>query len=207
MNSDDKTLQSARPQTSSPTHNKNASDAALEYVKQLLTLASAVLVVSAIFVSRVSAKGIAGELAILAAWFFLLISLICGIVFITAVVASRINDDDKWAESTPKRFSRASFRSFSVAIAFFVFFAFQAYSIRNQSGSEQDNERGVVRISIVDGTAWSTFSDTVIVKIPCEVTAVGIPVVQGSANSPACEDSAKEPSSDNQSGADEAGAQ
>jgi hypothetical protein len=101
----------------------NADEVALELIKQLITLGTGTLALTAAFIDKLpSASGY--NLAVLSiSWVALLISIFCGLKTISAIVKSRLDDNDNWSTNTGKRYAQACQVFFLIGIVCFALFA------------------------------------------------------------------------------------
>jgi hypothetical protein len=105
-------------------HSHGAGDAAIDLMKQLITLAAGVLALSATFLEKIGPMS-HWLLAILAlSWFALTISVLGGIQTMSAVVKSRLDGNDAWSERPSKQFASTAKYGFIVGISLFLVFAF-----------------------------------------------------------------------------------
>jgi hypothetical protein len=101
-----------------------ADEAALELVKQLITLSSGVLALSATFIDKLP-KGPQFLLPILpTAWVALVISIYCGLKTISAIVKSRLDGNDGWSKDKGKTYASCCQNCFLAGLTFFALFAF-----------------------------------------------------------------------------------
>lgn len=114
-------------------HNKHASNTAVDYLKQLITLASGVLVFSAAFIGDFKAHGFWSYLSLGTSWMLLCLCLVCGLWSMAIIVKSSIDENDNWAEGRGRTLSRISRVSFAIALFTFAVFAFISYV--NQNGA------------------------------------------------------------------------
>ena len=110
----------------SPQAGKNADEAALELMKQLITLASGVLALSAAFIDKLPKTSKPFLVLLALSWISLITSLVFGLQTISAIVKSRIDSDDEWADGKGRKYGRVSRHSFLIGIGLFVAFAFSS---------------------------------------------------------------------------------
>lgn len=103
---------------------RRADAAALDLVKQLITLASGVLALSATFLEKLGPLSPISLLLLAAAWLALIVSVLGGIQTMSAIVKSRLKSDDEWSRGTARNFALASKYGFVTGITLFVVFAF-----------------------------------------------------------------------------------
>jgi hypothetical protein len=102
-----------------------ADEAALELMKQLITLASGVLALSATFIERLRDVSVYLLMLLAASWLVLLISVFFGLQTISAIVKSRLKPEEyDWSEGYGKTSARISKYGFVAGISLFAIFAF-----------------------------------------------------------------------------------
>lgn len=113
---------SAAPQTSIVSD--DAHEVALDFAKQLITLSSGVLALSATFIRELPAASPV-QLALLAlSWAALAISVCGGLQTISAIVKSRLNADYAWSTGAGQRYATISKFAFLTGVVLFAAFAF-----------------------------------------------------------------------------------
>lgn len=120
----------------SPPSGSNADEAALELMKQLITLASGVLALGAAFVDKLPKSPKFFLAFLFLSWIALILSLIFGLKTISAIVKSRLESNDDWSRSPGRTFGRVSQFSFLIGIGLFATFAFLSLALP----PPQDNE-------------------------------------------------------------------
>jgi hypothetical protein len=100
--------------------NNDAHIVALEWIKQIITLSSGIIVLSATFLKTIFAQLNWSVFLLIASWILLLLSIIFGLKTISQITASRINQDDDWFYENE---SKATKFLFIVGIFLFVIFA------------------------------------------------------------------------------------
>ena len=113
-----------------------ADDAALELMKQLITLASGVLALSAAFVDKLPKAPKYMFLVLFVSWLALVISIFFGLKTISAIVKSRLNSDIAWSKGEGKRYARFCQNSFLGGIALFAVFAFVSLAFPSSKEGE-----------------------------------------------------------------------
>lgn len=115
----------------SPTDKKNTADeAALEFTKQLITLASGALVLSATFIEKLGELNYLLIIILGLSWILLLVSVYYGLETISAIVKSRLDNDIEWSKGYGKTSAKRSKNSFVLGITLFIAFAFVALLIK-----------------------------------------------------------------------------
>lgn len=110
-------------------HNKEASDAALEFSKHLITLSSGVVAVGATFVSHFDTAPRWSLSILLTAWTTLTISVFAGLKTISFIISSRIHDNNDWAHGSAEKWAKVSRWSFLGGIIVFALFASVAMTL------------------------------------------------------------------------------
>lgn len=104
--------------------NGSAADTALELMKQLITLSSGVLALSAAFIGNFSTTLISLLFILVVAWMSLTIAVLAGIETISAIVKSRLLPEYDWSCGRGLTMARISKYSFVLGLALFAIFAF-----------------------------------------------------------------------------------
>ncbi len=105
-------------------HSMVAAQTALELVKQLITLASGVLVLSATFIQQFAIDHLWQILLLVVSWLLLVAAVLAGLETIDTIVFSQLNDDNDWAFGRGRRMASASKMCFVAGIFTFAAFAF-----------------------------------------------------------------------------------
>lgn len=104
----------------------DAHQIALELMKQIITLGSGVVALSATFLEKFEICTV--SLALLAlSWSSLLFSIFFGLQTISAIVKSRLNTEHDWSTGDGQRYARYSKYAFIVGIVLFAAFAFTSF--------------------------------------------------------------------------------
>jgi len=120
----------SEPQTSQPdpqegeVDKKTATTAALELLKQLITLSSGVLVLSATFVQKLNTTNQWLLLLLGVSWLLLVASVFCGLQSMSAMVKGLTHPEFHWSQAQLRGYARASKYCFIGGIGLFVTFAF-----------------------------------------------------------------------------------
>ena len=101
-----------------------ADNAAIDLVKQMITLSAGVLALSATFLEKAGAIPTALLIVLAGAWLALILSVFGGIQTLSTIVKSRLNADDGWSKGAGKRYARLSKYGFLVGLSLFAVFAF-----------------------------------------------------------------------------------
>jgi hypothetical protein len=107
----------------------SASDAhkiALELMKQLITLSSGILALSATFIGQFKTESLILKIVLMISWISLALAVFFGLQTISAIVKSRLNSDFDWSTGEGKTYASASKYSFLAGIIFFAGFAFSS---------------------------------------------------------------------------------
>jgi uncharacterized BrkB/YihY/UPF0761 family membrane protein len=97
-------------------HNKNASDAALEFAKHLITLSSGVFALTATFLTHFDHVPRWSLTILLSAWICLAISVAAGLKTISRIIGSRLHDNDDWSDKNGELVAKTSRWSFFAGI-------------------------------------------------------------------------------------------
>jgi hypothetical protein len=103
---------------------KKADEAALELMKQLITLAAGVLVLSVTFTEKFSCEYVLLFVLLGIAWLALIVSVLFGLQTISAIVKSRLKPEYDWSEGYGKKSAMVSKYSFVIGLALFAIFGF-----------------------------------------------------------------------------------
>jgi hypothetical protein len=101
-----------------------ADEAALELMKQLITLAAGVLALSATFVEKLRTDVVALLVLLALSWAALICSLLFGLQTISGIVQSRLNQDDRWSRDSGRLSAQICKFAFLAGITAFALFAF-----------------------------------------------------------------------------------
>lgn len=123
------------------THNKSASDAALEFAKHLITLSAGVIAFSATFVAKFESAP-DWSIAILGlAWLALAVSVASAIRTVSGIVKSRLCTNDDWSINTGEKSATLSRWAFLVGLGLFAAFGMVALVARwNQPAPPDQHE-------------------------------------------------------------------
>ncbi len=113
---------------------QDAHKVALELLKQLITLASGVLALSATFIEKLTPASTLGLLVLALAWIALLASVFGGLQAMSAVVKSRLDPDHDWSTGTGQFYARLAKYGFVLGILLFALFAFLSAMARPSAG-------------------------------------------------------------------------
>ena len=105
------------------THNRDASDVALEFSKHLITLSSGIVALSATFVSDFVDAPLWSLYFLLAAWLCLAASVFGGLKTISGIIQSRLLQSDDWSTGRRTWWAKLSRWGFLVGMTFFAAFA------------------------------------------------------------------------------------
>lgn len=107
-----------------PAANSKADEAALELMKQLITLASGVLALSAAFIDKLPKTPKPFLSILILSWLSLIAALFFGLRTISTIVKSRISNDHEWWRGKGRSYGRTCRYSFLAGIGLFAAFAF-----------------------------------------------------------------------------------
>jgi hypothetical protein len=102
---------------------KLAADAALELMKQLITLSSGVLALSATFIEKLAPLGL-WRIPLAVAWLCLIAALVAALQVISAIVKSMLLPEHDWSTGYGQRAASLSKYAFVVGIALVALVAF-----------------------------------------------------------------------------------
>jgi hypothetical protein len=97
---------------------------AVDFSKQIITLASGVLALSATFLPKLTSVPLASLIFLVLSWGTLTLSVYYGLNTISVIIKSRITSDDDWAEGEGQSSASNSKTLFFLGIIFFSVFAF-----------------------------------------------------------------------------------
>ena len=97
---------------------------AMELMKQLITLASGVLVLSATFLERLKEVPAYLFIPLAMSWIVLIVTILFGLETISVIVKSCLRKDDAWSEGRGRISAKISKYSFVIGITLFAIFAF-----------------------------------------------------------------------------------
>jgi hypothetical protein len=118
-------------------HTDDAAQVALEYIKQIITLASGILALSGTFIDKL-VKTVSYQTALLpVAWVLLLISVYFGLATISTIVKSKLKNDQNWAQGRGKKYATICKLTFVGGIA--VFLVFVSWTLIIQARAEATN--------------------------------------------------------------------
>ena|SRR6266404_4429324 len=99
-------------------------EAALELMKQLITLSAGVLALSATFIDKLPKAPSYMLTVLVLSWLALVFSLYCGLKTISAIVKSRLDGNQDWSKGDGKIYALCCEYGFVSGIVIFVLFAF-----------------------------------------------------------------------------------
>lgn len=121
-------------------HNQNASEAALEFLKHLLTLASGVLVLSGTFVTKVDSISSLALCFLFASWASQIVCLFCALNAISAIIMSRVKNSNDWQDGAAKTLSSIGKWAFFTGLILFAVFA--ALALNSESSTTETDSQG-----------------------------------------------------------------
>jgi len=112
----------------------DAHQIALELMKQIITLASGVVALSATFLDKLQAGAVSLGLLGLS-WVALVVSIFFGLQTISAIVKSRLDPEHQhWSRGSGQTFARISKYAFVAGIFLFAIFAFVLLISKSRCG-------------------------------------------------------------------------
>ncbi len=109
----------------------DAHQIALEFLKQLITLSSGVLALSAAFIENFLPAALWQSIFLFTSWVCLALSIYFGLQAISEIVQSRLMPGLNWAHGPGRRYAAASKNFFVVGIILFAVFAFISFLFSN----------------------------------------------------------------------------
>jgi hypothetical protein len=106
---------------------EDAHQIALEFLKQLITLSSGVLALSAAFIENFFPASLLQSIFLFTSWVCLALSIYFGLQAISEIVQSRLMPGLNWANGPGRRYAAASKNFFVVGIILFAVFAFISF--------------------------------------------------------------------------------
>ena len=122
-----------------------AHDTALELLKQLITLSSGVLALSATFVDKLWPRELWLQVVLGTAWLLLILSTISALQAISSLVQVLRKPDFTWSADAVRRWARGAKWLFITGICVFVVFAFLAARF-NQERAEHNSSSTSITI-------------------------------------------------------------
>jgi hypothetical protein len=104
----------------------DAHQIALELMKQLITLASGVVALSATFLEKLGVDPV-DRILLGLSWLALVICIFCALQTISAIVKSRLNPEHQWSKGSGQTYARVSKYAFVIGISLFAAFAFISF--------------------------------------------------------------------------------
>lgn len=101
-----------------------ASEAALEYLKQIITLAAGIIAFSGTFIEKVGGLPWYYVVVLLLSWAALVASVLLSLQTISAIIKSRLDKNTNWSTEGGKTLATASKYSFVSGLCLFAIFAF-----------------------------------------------------------------------------------
>jgi hypothetical protein len=125
-------------------YNGKAMDIAIDLVKQLITLASGVLALSATFLPNVKNLSVVGSVILLLAWLTLITSIICGIQSISNFIPDIKDNTQDWIEGKSQKYAKCCKILFILGIVLIIGFAI--YGSLNKSQSLENPKQEIYYI-------------------------------------------------------------
>jgi len=114
--------------------NNDAHNVALEWIKQIITLSTGVIALSATFMTHILKTPNWTVWLLILSWILLLLAIILGLETISVITNSRIHQNNDWTSESGRKKAKAGKYSFILGICFFALFAlinffFYTYSL------------------------------------------------------------------------------
>lgn len=103
--------------------NNDAHRLAIDWIKQLITLSSGIIVLSVTFITTIFDQINWSIWLLISSWVALLLSIIYGLNSISVIIQSRVNQDDEWHSGHGRNYAKAAKWLFTTGISLFVIFA------------------------------------------------------------------------------------
>jgi hypothetical protein len=103
--------------------NEKASDVALEWVKQIITLSSGIVALSATFLTRITSFSSWILIILILSWGCFIASILTGLETISIIVKSHLDGNNNWNEDEGKAYAKACKYLFVSGIIVFCIFA------------------------------------------------------------------------------------
>ena len=115
----------------------DAHQIALELIKQLITLSSGVLALSATFIDKFKSDSPWILIILILSWFSLIISILAGIQTISIIVQSRLLNIIDWSKDVGQRYASISKYSFVLGVVLFAAFALISFILHPSQSTQQ----------------------------------------------------------------------
>lgn len=125
-----------RPEGSSSQPRSDADTIAVDFAKQLIALAAGVLALSGTFITSIAVQSLLLLGVLATSWILLLVSIFCGLQTMSAIVLSRLHNDEEWSKGRAKRFAAMAKWTFFVAVVVFALYAFLSITHSNPVKSD-----------------------------------------------------------------------
>ncbi len=125
---------SAKKKAETSTPPDDAHLAALELLKQLITLSSGVLAVSAAFIANFFPGSVVQILILVGSWACLAASVYSGLQAMSAIVQSRLTPGLPWSKGLGEKYATASKYFFVAGLILFAVFALVSFLFHNLRG-------------------------------------------------------------------------
>jgi hypothetical protein len=103
--------------------NKGAADFALEWVKQVITLASGIVALSATFLEKITTNINWTLILLIMSWGCFIASVMTGLETISTIAKSHLDDNNDWSIDSGYRYAKACKILFIVGFCLFCLFA------------------------------------------------------------------------------------
>jgi len=124
----------------------DAAQVALEYIKQIITLASGILALSGTFIEKL-VKDVSYYTALLpVAWLCLLVSVYFGLATISAIIKSKLDNDRNWAAGRGRLNASVCKLTFVGGISVFLIFVSWSLMLQvGKPGEKHERKRCIYR--------------------------------------------------------------
>ena len=119
--------------------NNDAHNVALEWIKQIITLSTGVIALSATFITQIVKAPNWTVWLLIISWLLLLLAIILGLETISVITNSRIHQNNDWTTGSGRKKAKVDKWSFVLGICFFALFALINFLLENWGGRLAEN--------------------------------------------------------------------
>jgi len=134
---------------------KLADATALDLIKQLITLSSGVLALSATFIEKFTTSRMYLMLLLAVAWLLLMVSIYAGLQAMSALVQASLHPEFTWVREHLVRYARISKYCFALGISCFALFAYTSFLVTIDD-REHKGERGLLEPNAIGAKTSAT---------------------------------------------------